>query len=1148
MKRIFTLLLLTLASVSLMADVVEKTYYFSNPKVDTKGMQQTISFNTTMPNGKAGEPVLPYQALNLLLPPGHEAVRISFEGFDETLLPGYYKLIPGQYSRPLSDPGIPVITENEDVYRSMEVYPVEAVGHLSTQFMNGFGFAQSVFTPVKYIPAKGEISYYKKVIVRIETRETTKGRNALQNISSSETVRKNCLRTAQNPELVDSYPVRRTSSTDYQILIITPQSFTTQIEALAQLYLPRGMKTQITTTQFIESNMSGIDMPEKIRNYIIQQYQQHNIEHVVLGGDVEHVAYRGFYCHVQSSSVYEDNNIPSDLYYSALDGNWNTNGNNLWGEIGEDDLLPDISVGRMSFSNSTELAAMLNKTTRYQNQPILGELRNPLLAGENLYYSPDTWGSDYLELLLGTHSDNGYTTTGIPDNHNIVKLYDEISTWSASDLMNTINTGRNFIHHVGHANDSYVMKLSNWDITNANFSGVNGTTHNFPVVYTHGCICGAFDVNDCIAEKMVSIENFASVFISNSRYGWFNEGQTEGPSAHMHREFVDAMFTDSLNRAGRAHTESKIETAPWVNAPGQWEEGALRWCFYDCNVLGDPAMAIWTNEPIAIATDYPASITTGTAQFNVTVTTGGAPAKGLTAALLRNGILYGTGNTNINGIASVVIDPLIIEPGDAQLVISGYNCLPTYYPVTFIAGESPYIVYHSHTLIDITGNNNGQPDFGETISLSITLQNLGLGEAQNVVATISSADPYVTITDEVENYGTIQAGGLASVENGFAFQISDQVPDNHIISFTLTAVSNETWMSEFTILAFAPVLEAGEALVDDGAGNEIPDPGEMFNLNIELINSGHCLSLPVMATLTCSSPFINGTEWLAGPFAIDLLSSQEVLFENIQATAQTPIGTPVSFLLSLSQGSPSSVILEHEYMFVIGQVSEDFESGDFSKHPWVHGGSADWTTSQTDPFEGSYCAKSGLISDNQSTSLSVNYEVLATDSIRFCYKVSSEPGYDFLRFYIDNIKQSEWSGIIGWNYVAFHVTAGNHTFKWAYEKDISVSGGTDAAWIDNIIFPPVDMNTGITLPENFSADMIVYPNPASGMVTINTGIQASSILSLAITDLTGKLVFMKNTVALSGIFNVDISCLKPGIYFVRISDNNSIKTRKLIIK
>ncbi|NTW24829.1 MAG: T9SS type A sorting domain-containing protein, partial [Lentimicrobium sp.] len=993
----------------------------------------------------------------------------------------------------------------------------------------------------------GEIKYFARVVIRIETRETSRGLSALKNLSPAASVKKSCLRSAQNPDAVSTYPDRRRSITDYQILIITPQSFAGQLDELAQLYLPRGMKTQVATTEFIQANASGADLPEKMRNYIIEQYQQNAVEHVVLAGDVEHVPYRGFYCHVQSSSVYEDNNIPSDIYFSALDGNWNTNGNNLWGEIGEDDLLPEISVGRMSFSNSTELAAMLNKTTKYQNEPVLGELRNPLLAGENLYTGPDTWGSDYLELLIGTRDDNGYTTTGIPEDHNFVRLYDEVSEWSAADLMNTINAGRNFIHHVGHANDSYVMKFSNWDITNANFAGVNGITHNFPVVSTHGCICGAFDVNDCIAEKMVSIENFAAVFIGNSRYGWFNEGQTEGPSAHLHREYVDAMFTDSLNRAGRAQVESKAATSPWVNAPGQWEEGALRWCFYDCNVLGDPALAIWTDEPISVSAAYPLSLTTGTPQFDVTVTNEGAPAKGLTAALLMNGILYGAGITASNGIATVVIDPLVIIPGDAQLVISGYNCLPTYFPLTFIAGETPYVVYQAHTLNDSQGNNNGQADFGETISLSITLQNIGLQPAENVMATISTDDSFVTFTDATESYGNIAAGGMASIENGFTFQLSEAVPDNHTISFTLTAVSGETWTSQFQLTAFAPLLAAGNAQVDDESGNGVPDPGETFGLDIALINSGHCNSLPVTATLGCNSTYISGTEWVANPVIINSQSQTTVNFAGIIASAQTPVGTTVSFTLTLTQGNPATVVLEKEYVFVVGQISEDFETGDFTHHAWIHGGNANWTITQTEPFEGLYCARSGQISDNQKSNLSIDYEVMADDSIRFCYKVSSESSYDFLRFYIDNIKVAEWSGESDWARAAFPVTSGAHNFKWAYEKDGSVIGGQDAAWIDEIIFPPVDINTSSGNDENFIPGLIVYPNPASGFISI-AGIMKGQTFDLTISDLSGKIVNTMNGINETELMTVDVSGIKPGLYFIKLNNSKFSETIKLIIK
>jgi len=130
-------------------------------------------------------------------------------------------------------------------------------------------------------------------------------------------------------------------------------------------------------------------------------------------------------------------------------------------------------------------------------------------------------------------------------------------------------------------------------------------------MYSHGCLCGAFDEDDCIAEESVTIENWLAGGAFNSRYGWFNEGQTEGPSAHIHREFVSALYYDTMAyiRIGQTHMMSKIATAPWVTAPGQWETGALRWCFYCCNIFGDPAMEIWTDEPVVGIPDTAEEIT-----------------------------------------------------------------------------------------------------------------------------------------------------------------------------------------------------------------------------------------------------------------------------------------------------------------------------------------------------------------------------------------------------------------------------------------------------------------------------------------------------------------------------------------------------------
>jgi hypothetical protein len=619
--------------------------------------------------------------------------------------------------------------------------------------MNGYSIALSSFTPLKYYPAEGKASFYKKITIRIHTQADTKTNNVQANLTANSDVQERVKRFVQNPDMIDMYSKKISGNDDYQLLIISPAQFEDELSSLIDLYRIRGLSTKIISTDSVYAASSGQDSPEKIRNFIIQEYQNYNIGYVLLGGDVEHVPYRGFYCQVQSSSVYEDDNIPADLYYSALDGTWNNNGNNLWGEIGEDDLLPEISVGRIPASNSTDLINMINKTVSYQNSPVLNELDNPLLAGEDLWSAPQTWGGDYLDLSIGYHDDNGYTTIGIPVEDNIEKLYDrELGYWSGTTLISKINQGKSFIHHAGHSNSSYVMRMNSSDITNSNFSQVNGVIHNFTLVNTTGCDCGAFDHSDCIAEKMVNIQNFAAAFIGNSRYGWFNEGQTEGPSTHLQREFVDALYHDKLYRIGAAHLESKIETVPWVTAPGQWEEGALRWCFYCNNVLGDPAMGIWTNEPISIQANYQSSILPGTSSIDVSVTSEGNPAGGLTCVILKDGILYGIGITDTLGNAAITLDPPITEVGNAELIISGYNCLPSSYSIIVTSmeddGNNVLVPYETKLY------NNYPNPFNPATTIKYSIQSQSY---VNLTILNSLGETIKVLVDEFQNAGSYES-------------------------------------------------------------------------------------------------------------------------------------------------------------------------------------------------------------------------------------------------------------------------------------------------------------------------------------------------------------------------------------------------------
>jgi len=134
-------------------------------------------------------------------------------------------------------------------------------------------------------------------------------------------------------------------------------------------------------------------------------------------------------------------------------------------------------------------------------------------------------------------------------------------------------------------------------------------------------------------------------------------------------------------------------------------------------------------------------------------------------------------------------------------------------------------------------------------------------------------------------------------------------------------------------------------------------------------------------------------------------------------------------------------------------TGEDFESGDFSALPWTMGGDSPWLISTTDYHHGTHSAVSGDINDNQSSTIEVNRNVLIAGNISFWYKVSSESGYDFLTFYVDGAEIGSWSGTVDWTQGTYPLTTGTHNLKWEYSKDVSVSTGSDCAWIDEITFP-----------------------------------------------------------------------------------------------
>ncbi len=144
-------------------------------------------------------------------------------------------------------------------------------------------------------------------------------------------------------------------------------------------------------------------------------------------------------------------------------------------------------------------------------------------------------------------------------------------------------------------------------------------------------------------------------------------------------------------------------------------------------------------------------------------------------------------------------------------------------------------------------------------------------------------------------------------------------------------------------------------------------------------------------------------------------------------------------------------------LFVFGLLSaqnfEGFESGNFLTYNWNFSGYANWSTTIDEPFQGNYCAQTGVVEAGEYSKLSITLEAITQSQLSFYWKVSSEPNSDFLVFYMDGDQINSISGDQDWQEYTINIPVGYHTLSWSYEKDGNGISGADTGWLDNITFP-----------------------------------------------------------------------------------------------
>ena len=903
---------------------------------------------------------------------------------------------------PKDDENVPLqYQKNEAIYGTNAFYPSQPVVLSDNMKIRGVDAVMLGITPFQYNPVTRELIVYRDLKVKI-TFTGGNGQFGDSRLRSRwwDPILEDALLNLSALPAVD---YNRTSSggpgeeTGAEYLIITPTGadFVQWADSIKKFRTEQGILTLVKTLDQVGGNTTTA-----IETYINNAYNTWTIPPaaILLLGDYGTDASNSVV-----SPIY-DNYCVSDNIYGDVDG----------------DHLPEIVMARITANNAAQLSVMVTKFLNYERNPPTSAdfYDHPITA---LGWQTERWFQICSETVGGFWKN--------VQGKNPVRINEVYGGNPASDPWSTATNTSTVVSYFGPSGLGYIpstpQTLGNW--TGGNATAINSAINNGAFMLQHrdhgmetgwgepsyvssnidglvntdltyimsiNCLTGKYNYSsECFAEKFHRYTHNGSnsgalgiMAASEVSYSFVNDTYVWGMYDNMWPDFMPAEGTTP---------ESRGVLPAFGNAAGKIFLAQSGWPYNTSNKEvtynlfhhhGDAFLTVYSEVPQNLTVFHNPVLFAGTTSFSVTADAGSL------IALTVNGEIIGTG-TGTGSPVNIMI-PAQVPPNQVVVTVTKQNYFRYRAVVSVIPAEGPYVVYNTVTVSDPEpgGNNNGYPDYDETLHLSVALRNVGIETATNVVATLSSADAFVTITDNQASYGSIDPDEIVTIPAGYTLVTADNIPDQHVVSFTLSATDGiDTWESNFSLTANAPVPEIGALTVlDNGPGcnnDGILDPGETADLVISCSNTGHSPVANVNATLaiqggTSAYLTLNSSSFSIGSMASG--ATAEAIF-NVTADASTPLGTPVDLLIDLTGGVNSQYTDQAIRQVVIGLIPE---------YNMMNGS----ITACTGYFYDSGGA-SGEYADSENFTMTINPSTPGSMTRLVFTSFSTESGYDYLRIY-----------------------------------------------------------------------------------------------------------------------------------------------------